>query len=203
MDIFRDNEDREVYLVLLQKYVAEYDVEIYSYCLMTNHTHDVMVPPEEDSLSCLFHDLNGAYSKYFNKKYGYCGHLWQKRFFACILDDTHLWKAVRYVERNSVEAGIVERAEDYRWSSAAAHCGLREDPLLSDRFPPEGLQMDWSSWLKKEVSQEELEAIRIATRKGIPYASDAFIDELEALLGVRIRPKRTRSIVGPGDTEAK
>ena len=63
------------------------------------------------------------------------GHLWQGRFKACVLDEAHLWNAVRYVEQNPVRAGIVNRAEDYKWSSAAAHCGLREEPILSADLP--------------------------------------------------------------------
>jgi putative transposase len=106
------------------------------------------------------------------------------------MDNTHLWNAVRYVERNPVRANLVGSPELYRWSSAPAHCGLREESILTPDFPPRGLVTDWSSWLKGELSQEELAAIRIATLKGIPYASEAFIRELEALLGVRIRPRK-------------
>ena len=46
------------------------------------------------------------------------------------MDDPHLWAALRYVEQNLVRAGIVQRAEEYPWSSAAAHCGLRPDAVL-------------------------------------------------------------------------
>jgi putative transposase len=161
-----------------------------TYSLMTNHTHKIAVPSTPDSLSGLMHDLNGAYAAYFNRKYEHCGHLWQKRFFACVLDEAHLWNAVRYVERNPVRAGLVERAEDYPWSSAAAHCGLRADPLLDQDFPPAGLVPDWAAWLATELSEEHLEEIRSNTRKGIPWASVPFLRELERLFGIPLLPRK-------------
>jgi putative transposase len=59
----------------------------------------------------------------------------QGRFFSSALDEPYLWAALRYVERNPVRARIVRKAENYMWSSAAAHCGLREDATLThDRY---------------------------------------------------------------------
>ena len=56
----------------------------------------------------------------------------------------YLWAAVRYVERNPVGAGIVKRAQDYRWSSAAYHCGLSEEDLLvGPAAPLKGSLADW------------------------------------------------------------
>jgi putative transposase len=189
-DVFRDTEDRLVYLSKLRDYAEKHRVALYSYSLMTNHTHKIAVPSTPDSLSGLMHDLNGAYAAYFNRKYEHCGHLWQKRFFACVLDEAHLWNAVRYVERNPVRAGLVERAEDYPWSSAAAHCGLRADPLLDQDFPPAGLVPDWAAWLATELSEEHLEEIRSNTRKGIPWASVPFLRELERLFGIPLLPRK-------------
>jgi putative transposase len=65
------------------------------------------------------------------------------------MDDAHLWNGIRYVELNPVRAGMVKRAEEYLWSSAAAHCGLRDDTLLANDFPPSALlkigRNGWSS----------------------------------------------------------
>jgi len=79
------------------------------------------------------------------------GHLWQGRFFSCVLDDSYLWAAVRYVEQNSVRAALVNRAEACPWSSASAHCGLRVDPLLSIRFHPARAVGNWGNgWLERK-----------------------------------------------------
>src|SRR3989338_9543184 len=86
-DIFLDDQDREYYLVLLKKESASYDLELLAYCLMTNHVHLIGVPHEEDSLAQVFKYVNMKYAQYFNQK---CrsgvGHLWQGRFFSCVLD---------------------------------------------------------------------------------------------------------------------
>ena len=71
------------------------------------------------------------YSQYCNEKIGQRGHLWQGRFYSCPLDGVHLYMAMRYVERNPVRARIVEKAEDYTWSSAASHVRGIDNPILS------------------------------------------------------------------------
>lgn len=187
---FREDSDRLFYLSNLREYSGRYGVRIYAYSLMTNHVHHILVPPSREAASCCFHDLHGRYADYFNAKYELDGHLWQERFYACPLDDAHLWNAVRYVEQNPIRAGLVERAEDYRWSSAPAHCGLGLDPLLDPDFPPDGLISDWRAWLAEELPKETLRFIREATLKGVPCAKESFVREIERLTGLRLLPRR-------------
>jgi len=99
---------------------------------MTTHIHMVAVPESETSLALVLRDTMVFNAVYFNRKYGFTGHLWQARFYSCVLGESHFWRAVRYVERNPVRAKMVLRGEDYRWSSAAAHCLRQEDPMLTD-----------------------------------------------------------------------
>lgn len=188
--VFFDDEDFECFLHLLRKYSRRHELELWSYCLMANHFHIVGQPHTRLGLSRCFHDLDGHYAQYFNFRYGLTGHLWQDRFFGCVLDASHLWNAVRYVENNPKEAGLVVLAEDYRWSSAAAHCGLRVDPVLTPNtgFPPPGLISDWSTWLQGGPTEAEITQIRQATKRGLPCGSDSFIRQLEAMLGIRLRP---------------
>src|SRR5262249_25050705 len=101
-----------------------------------------------------------------------------------------LWNAVRYVERNPVRAGIVTRAEEYPWSSAAAHCGLRDDALLSNDFPPAGFVPNWNEWLKVEQPDEEVRAICHHTFTGRPWVRPELLHQIEALTGHPLTPKR-------------
>ena len=71
------------------------------------------------------------YAQRINRARGWKGHVWQGRFFSSPLDEAYLWAAMRYVERNPVRAKMVRKAENYRWSSAAAHCRVREDEVLT------------------------------------------------------------------------
>jgi putative transposase len=125
------DEDREAYLTWLQAYCEKFEVEILAYCLMTNHVHLVAIPATDDGLQRVLKPLHMRYAQRINRAKGWKGHLWQGRFFSSPLDEAYLWAAVRYVERNPVRAGMVSRAENYRWSSAAAHCGNHLDDLLN------------------------------------------------------------------------
>jgi len=190
-DIYCDNEDREVYLFLLKKYSSVNSIEIFSYCLMTNHIHLVVTPPDEKSLSSAMRDCHSTFAIYFNRKYNFSGHLWQGRYYGCALDSTHFWEAIRYVESNPVRAGLVERAEDYRWSSTRAHCGLEKNRLLSPLPLTHGLLIgNWADWLALGQDDRELKALRRLTRTGRPCGSDEFIDELEVRLGRPLRPRK-------------
>ena len=130
-------------------------------------------------------DAHGLYATYFNRKYDLVGHLWQRRFYSCVLDEVHLWAAIRYVECNPVRARLVKRAASYPWSSAPAHCG---DSVLSKLVPPKELLMDWSSWLAQDEGKEELRSIRKKTKVGKPLGSEAFVKELELRLRRSLRP---------------
>jgi len=101
--------------------LSEADVRVWGWCLMSNHVHLVLLPDREDSLSLLMRRVHGRYAQYYNTRWGRTGHLWQNRFFSCILGIEHLWAALAYVERNPIRAGIVHSAAEYQWSSAAAH----------------------------------------------------------------------------------
>ena len=145
---------------------------------------------ESRSLAWTMRDLLGPYASYFNQKHALSGRLWQGRFFSSVLDESHFWAALRYVERNPVRAGMVKRAEDYRWSSAPAHCRLRGDPLLAPLPNNGGLIPDWSAWVSGGDNQAELKMIRNNTKTGRPCGSEAFVDKLEGLLGRTLRPRR-------------
>ena len=64
------------------------------------------------------------YAQYFNQKYDRVGHLWQGRYYSCILGDTHFMAALRYVERNPVRAKMVDKPWLWIWSSAREHTGV-------------------------------------------------------------------------------
>jgi transposase len=117
------------------------------------------------------------------------GHLWQGRPFSCPLDGEHLWVAARYVERNPVRAGLVPRAEEYPWSSAAAHCGLRRDPLVAGDLERRGVVEDWASWLAEPDGEEDLASLRRQTRSGRPLGAEAFVQHLETLAGRSLTAK--------------
>ena len=197
-DIFLDDIDRLVYIKKLIAHCIVESIKIWAWCLMTNHVHLIAVPGRQNSLSRAFQRIHGEYAEYFNARYSKVGHLWQGRFSAPVLDERHLWNAVRYVERNPVRAGMVIRAEDYQWSSAAAHCGLRTDRILSDDLPLIGEIPDWSTWLAELEPEKDLSFIRSRTRTGRPCADEDFIRNMEKQMGRQLLPQRVgrKKVIG-------
>ena len=185
-DVFFTDEDREAYLSWLKEYSDKHQVEILAYCLMTNHIHLVAVPATEDGLQRVLKPLHMRYAQRINRERGWKGHLWQGRFFSSPLDDAYLWAAVRYVERNPVRAGMVKRAENYRWSSAAAHCGKEIDSLitLKSSWNKKFSSIDdWSAWLAEGDEKEEIQTLRRNIEKGLPCGTKGFIKRLGKLVG--------------------
>ena len=186
-ETFREPEDYEVYLRLLRKYALRYGLRIWAYTLMPNHTHLVVVPSKQESLSDAIQCVDSTYAMLFNALYETSGHLWEGRFFSCVLDEMHLWNAIRYVERNPLRGGLISRAEDYRWSSAAAHCGQRSDPILSNDLPLTQCVENWTAWLAMTNTEDHDRKLRERTESGYPCGSDEFVIGLEQQLGRRIR----------------
>ena len=191
-NIFFSDADRVAFLDWLRGYCAENQVQIIAYCLMTNHTHLVAVPGSEEGFERTFRPLHTRYAMRVNRRLKSNGHVWQGRYFASVLDESYFWSAIRYIERNPVRAGIVAKAERYRWSSAAAHCGLRGDPLLSR--DPAWLQelasvADWPAWLAEIDAPDRLTELRQQVARGFPCGAPGFVERLERTLGRAIKPQ--------------
>lgn len=133
-DIFKDREDFEYYLTLIEEakeYFKYNGYKIYCYCLMSNHVH-MLIKTEEAPESLLIGRINGIYAKYFNKKYNYIGHLFQDRFHNVIINNvSQMLEVSRYIHLNPVRANIVEKPEDYMWSSYNMYIGNKLEENIS------------------------------------------------------------------------
>lgn len=127
-DIYYDDDDRFLFLTLLAEAVKRFKWIVHVYTLMTNHFHLVIETPEK-TLSRGMQWLNGRYAQRFNRRHKRKGHLFQGRFHGVLVEkESHLRELARYVVLNAVRAGMVERPEDYRWSSYGAMVGLEQAP---------------------------------------------------------------------------
>lgn len=183
----------EAYLDLLKQHAGRFGLGILAYCLMTNHVHIVAVPEQAQSLARTFRHVNGRFAQSWNTLAGRDGHLWQNRFYSCPVEPGAAGAVIRYVERNPVRAGMAERPEQYPWSSAAVHVGMREDSrgLLDLEWwsEPWGKE-EWAGIVSGNEAEEELAAIRRATYTGRPLGSRDFVGELETKLKRRLAPAR-------------
>ena len=185
--VFKDEEDHIQYLQWLREYSQKYSLRIWAYCLMSNHVHFVCVPMREDSLARTFSILHTRYSQYFNKKKKVTGHLWQGRFYSCILDKRHLYTGIRYVENNPVRAKIVEVPHKYRWSSAKTHVyGVSDPVLLADDCYLVKEINDWNAYLT-HWDDKLIDNIRKNTKTGRPCGDEVFVRKMENLLGRTLR----------------
>jgi putative transposase len=187
--VFFSDADRRRFLGLLREYSQDCGLELLAYCLMTNHLHLVVVPEHENSLARVLKPVNLCYAQYVNRTQGWCGRLWQERFYSCPMDPSHTLVAVRYVERNPVRAGLVPGAEDYPWSSAAGHTGSKVDSLLSDQHGLLSGIDNWSDWLKAEDETETVTRLKLYTRTGRPLGNETFTQFIELKTGRELRPK--------------
>jgi putative transposase len=196
--VFGEDEDRVRYLQWVREYSNRYYLTVWGYTLMDNHVHFIAVPQNSDSLARTFNQAHMRYSQYYNHRMRRRGHLWQGRFYSCPLDEAHLYSGLRYVERNAVRAGLVERAEDYRWSSALSHIEGLDDPILSNDLPLLEEITDWREYLSEPEDEVIIERLRRCTSTGRPMGSASFVKEIEGLLGRVLvphpigRPRKTK-----------
>jgi putative transposase len=190
--ILSTDADRVTYLELLREYAQLYGLGLLGYCLMSNHVHLIAVPHTPNALSHSLKQAHGRYASYWNARQSSTGHVWQGRFYSCPLDESHLWTALRYVELNPVRAGMVEAAEQWRWSSAAAHCGLATpDPMLEmDRWRKRWTTSEWQRFLADAESVAEVSALRRCTHTGRPLGSAEFMAALEQKMSRPLIPRK-------------
>jgi REP element-mobilizing transposase RayT len=135
MDIFTDDSDRLLFLSILGQTVKRFNWLCHAYCLMGNHYH-LLIEATEGNLSAGMRHLNGVYTQAYNRLNHQDGHLFKGRFKAIVVEkESHLLELCRYVVLNPVRAAMVERAEQYPWSSYL--------PTLGKAGVPEFLCTEW------------------------------------------------------------
>jgi putative transposase len=133
--LFRDNDDRRIFLDHLEQTFVPLGLGIVSFVLMTNHHHLVVATPD-GRIARALHDLHGGYARIHNRKHGRTAHLFRAHSLVRrIEDDDDLKWVDRYVAHNPVEAGIVPGPFDSWWSSASAHAGLSQPLVTLDEGP--------------------------------------------------------------------
>jgi len=186
---FFGEDDYAAYRALLAEGCRKAGVAVWAYCLMPNHVHLILVPPEPDGLRAALGETHRRYTRFVNGREGWRGYLWQGRFASCPMDERGLLACARYVELNPVRAGLVRAPEDWRWSSARAHLAGRDDELAA-AAPLLGCVPDWAAFLGGGLAEDERDAIRAGERTGRPLGSADFVAELEGRLGRPLSRRR-------------
>lgn len=188
--VFFSEADYAAYKALLAEGCRAAKVEVLAWCLMPNHVHLVLVPKDEDGLRAALGEAHRRYTRHVNLREDWRGYLWQGRFSSVPMDEDHLMASLRYVELNPVRAKLVQRARDWRWSSARAHLTGRGDGLTAMASLPRRVS-DWAAFLGEDLDGAMLKAIRSGERTGRPLGDGRFVKRLETRLGrtlARMKP---------------
>src|SRR3954465_6066347 len=162
---FFDDADYALYRNLLAENCHAAAVEVWAWCLMPNHVHLILVPSDPDGLRRALARVHRSYAGTIQARRKRSGHFWQGRFGAVAMDEQHLAAALCYVSLNPVRARLVQRAQDWRWSSTRAHLRGKDDGVtalkpIRDRF------LDFADLLAREPETEMLERLRAAESIG-------------------------------------
>lgn len=198
-DVFDGPNGRRSYLQDLYEKKAELNVQVHAYCLMSNHVHLLLTPGGDASaISRLMKELARRATRRWNTRMDRSGSLWESRFKSSVVQsDAYLLACCRYIELNPVRAGIVRKAEQFRWSSYRGRMGLSSDPIL-DLHPiysalgssPVLRRQVYLQYMESEVAEDEMTLIRSGSRASLPTAEPIFVAELERSIERKVMPAR-------------
>jgi len=172
--VFLQPGDYRSFLALIDDAQERIRLRLLAYCLMPNHVHLVVSPDGATAISRWMHWLMTTHTHRHHLRYGTSGCLWQGRFRAFpVKHDGHLLTVMRYVERNALRAGLVERAEHWPWGSLALRLRRNCDDRLAE--PPIMLPANWFDWVNEPQSPAELEALRECVNCQRPFGDARWI----------------------------
>ncbi|WP_423141116.1 transposase [Parablastomonas sp. CN1-191] len=182
--LFEDG-DYSLYLDLLTVGAERARTEVWSYCLMPNHVHLVLVPSDGDGLWRTLGDLNRRYTGYINARRRTTGHLWQGRYGSVAMDEPHFVTALRYIALNPVRARLVKRAKDWAWSSTRALIAGQDDHVA--KVTPALERVGDFAFLSEPLDAAlTYAALSRAESVGRPVGSSDWLADMEARLGRKL-----------------
>ena len=202
-NVFFQPQDKAEYLKILNLQAKFFRLNIWAYCLMTNHIHLLVKTSEFGSISKIMQSITVAHTRRYNFKYRRCGHVWQGRFNSPLVsEDDHMLTIMQYIEQNPLRAKMVKTIAEYPWSSYKLNV-QRIEPILIDReenkvFRNLGGELNeriynYKKKMAEEIAVKELDRIHGSTRKDGHYLSEKFKDQIAALLPRKRGRGRPRS----------
>lgn len=180
--IFQDEEQRALFLALLEDMHTMFDIEIHAYCLMDNHYHLLLQTPQGNLQRAMRH-LNGVYTQRINRRMNTDGSLFRGRYKAILVDvDAYLLQVSRYIHLNPVVAGLTDKPEQYPWSSYPAYLG--------EVRPPKWLSL--KPTLSMVANRQQRKHYQAFVEAGLDDDTQAFFDK-----------KRTPPIFGSESFQAQ
>ena len=201
---FADDTDRQRYLALFKEHAAFHECALHAYVLMTNHVHLLLSPKLEDGISRTMKAVGERYVRFFNRRHGRTGTLWDGRFRSSVVDSERYFLICQtYIELNPVRAGMVGHPAEYAWSSYLANTSGSPSGLLTphELYLRLGLEQAargqaYGALFRTPSSENQLKLIRDAVNGGFALADEPFAHRVQAttdLPVVRRKPGRKRA----------
>jgi putative transposase len=184
MKIFRKPGDYQAFVDLLIDAKQRAAVELFGFCLMTNHWHLVLRPKGMGDLAAYLSWLSNTHVKRYRAHYRRTsGHLYQGRYKSFPVQEEHYFlRLMRYVEANPLRAKMVERAQDWQWSSSG--CDRKVSEAMLDAWPV-ARPPSWLAMVNRPSPAEETKQLKECLARGRPFGDERWVEKTAARLGLQ------------------
>ena len=193
LSVFHQQQDYQYFHDCLDAAAYNYNLKLHAYVLMPDHVHVLATPGNADSVSRVVQSIGRNYVQYFNELYDGVGTLWEGRYRATVIDGKHyLLTCSRYIELNPVRNQLVDRPQDYHWSSYAHNALAQTDEMITaaNEYRKLGDSVKdcakaYRKLFRPKLSQQQVQEITDATVKGWVLGNSKFARKIEKLSGRR------------------
>jgi putative transposase len=201
--LFDDDGDYRAFERVMTQACERVSMRLLAYCVMPNHWHLVVWPRQDGNLSRFMNWLTLTHTQrwHTHRQTVGTGHLYQGRFKSFVVQtDEHLLMVCRYVERNALRAGLVERAEAWPWSSLwrKTYGDATQQSLVSEW--PLARPTDWVSWVNADEGEGELRRLRQSVVRGQPFGElewvTAMIERFGLVSTIRNEGRPRKALMG-------
>jgi len=189
-EVFLKKGDYQAFIELIGRASERVRMRVLAYCVMPNHFHLALWPYSDGDLGKWMQWLLTAHVRRYHQHYKTSGHVWQGRFKAFPVEqDDHMLTVLRYIERNPLRAGLVQRAEEWPWSSLQRWEVSQQTNMVHPW--PVARPTNWVSWVNQPQTDVELEELRHSVNRGTPYGSPDWVRRTALQLGLEasLRPR--------------
>ena len=201
--IFRNEEDYGDMVSVLAESISKFEPRLLSYCILPKHWHLVVTPRKDGDLSKLVAWLTVTHAARWHSKprRANTGGIYVRRFKSFpVQDDVALLDVLQFVESHPKRSGLVEKSEDWRWSSAATRLQIgNTSNAVSLSSLPISVPSDWSARLDMAMPLDVLNAVKTCILRSRPYGDQTWVERtakrigLESTLRPRGRPRKTNA----------